>query len=152
MSRHVNPHLRWYSTSEDCRLSSRSWSRPPAWDIRDTVNPPRGFDQSAMLTSYRLWDYIEKNREYWPPSGKFKSYKTVCNLTLITKKCLCLLRLFVFVSLSLFVLVDATLYIMWTIHLLTVIVFLCSLVLGHWLWYFWYFHFYFILFIYLLFV
>ena len=32
-------------------------SRPPARDIRDTVNPPRGFDQSAMLTSYRVWDY-----------------------------------------------------------------------------------------------
>ena len=31
-------------------------SRPPARDIRDTVNPPRGFDQSAMLTSYRVWD------------------------------------------------------------------------------------------------
>ena len=31
-------------------------SRPPAQDIRDTVNPPRGFDQSAMLTSYRVWD------------------------------------------------------------------------------------------------
>ena len=33
-------------------------SRPPVWDIRDTVNPPRGFDQSAMLTSYRVWDYL----------------------------------------------------------------------------------------------
>ena len=33
-----------------------STSRPPARDIRDTVNPPRGFDQSAMLTSYLLWD------------------------------------------------------------------------------------------------
>ena len=33
-------------------------SRLPARDIRDTVNPPRGFDQSAMLTSYRMWDYI----------------------------------------------------------------------------------------------
>ena len=33
-------------------------SRPPARDIRDTVNPPRGFDQSAMLTSYRVWDYV----------------------------------------------------------------------------------------------
>ena len=32
-------------------------SRPPARDIRDTVNPPRGFDQSVMLTSYRVWDY-----------------------------------------------------------------------------------------------
>ena len=32
-------------------------SRPPVRDIRDTVNPPRGFDQSAMLTSYRVWDY-----------------------------------------------------------------------------------------------
>ena len=32
-------------------------SRPPARDIRDTANPPRGFDQSAMLTSYRVWDY-----------------------------------------------------------------------------------------------
>ena len=31
-------------------------SQPPARDIRDTVNPPRGFDQSAMLTSYRVWD------------------------------------------------------------------------------------------------
>ena len=31
-------------------------SRPPARDIRDTVNPPRGFDQSAMLPSYRVWD------------------------------------------------------------------------------------------------
>ena len=31
-------------------------SRPPVRDIRDTVNPPRGFDQSAMLTSYRVWD------------------------------------------------------------------------------------------------
>ena len=27
----------------------------PVRDIRDTVNPPRGFDQSAMLTSYRVW-------------------------------------------------------------------------------------------------
>ena len=35
-----------------------SW--PPARDIRDTVNPPRGFDQSAMLTSYRVWDYTFK--------------------------------------------------------------------------------------------
>ena len=33
-------------------------SRPPARDTRDIVNPPRGFDQSAMLTSYRVWDYI----------------------------------------------------------------------------------------------
>ena len=33
-------------------------SRPPARDIRDTVNPPKGFDQSAMLTSYRVWDYV----------------------------------------------------------------------------------------------
>ena len=32
-------------------------SLPPARDIRDTVNPPRGFDQSAMLPSYRVWDY-----------------------------------------------------------------------------------------------
>ena len=32
-------------------------SRPPVRDIRDPVNPPRGFDQSAMLTSYRVWDY-----------------------------------------------------------------------------------------------
>ena len=31
-------------------------SRPPARDIRGTVNPTRGFDQSAMLTSYRVWD------------------------------------------------------------------------------------------------
>ena len=31
-------------------------SRPPARNIRDTVNPPRDFDQSAMLTSYRVWD------------------------------------------------------------------------------------------------
>ena len=31
-------------------------SRPPVRDIRDTVNPPRSFDQSAMLTSYRVWD------------------------------------------------------------------------------------------------
>ena len=31
-------------------------SRLPARDIRDTVNPPRGFDQLAMLTSYRVWD------------------------------------------------------------------------------------------------
>ena len=33
-------------------------SRPPVWDIRDIVNPPKGFDQSAMLTSYRVWDYL----------------------------------------------------------------------------------------------
>ena len=31
-------------------------SRLPVRDIRDTVNPLRGFDQSAMLTSYRVWD------------------------------------------------------------------------------------------------
>ena len=48
-------------------------SRPPARDIRNTVNPPRGFHQSAMLTiatgcgiigyiSYRcLWLYISSN-------------------------------------------------------------------------------------------
>ena len=35
-------------------------SRPPARDIRDTVNPQRGFDQSAMLTSYRVWDCTER--------------------------------------------------------------------------------------------
>ena len=29
-------------------------SRQPARDIRDTVNPQRGFDESAMLTSYRV--------------------------------------------------------------------------------------------------
>ena len=32
-------------------------SRPPARDIRDNVNPLKRFDQSAMLTSYRVWDY-----------------------------------------------------------------------------------------------
>ena len=35
-------------------------SRPPVRDIGDPVNPPRGFDQSAMLTSYRVWDYASK--------------------------------------------------------------------------------------------
>ena len=33
------------------RFHNRAW--PP---VRDTVNPLRGFDQSAMLTSYRVWD------------------------------------------------------------------------------------------------
>ena len=41
-------------------------SRPPARDIRDTVNPPRGFDQSAMLTSYRVWDYTFKITATYP--------------------------------------------------------------------------------------
>ena len=31
-------------------------SRPLARDIRDTVNQSSGFGQSAMLTSYRMWD------------------------------------------------------------------------------------------------
>ena len=31
-------------------------SRSPVRDIRDTVDLLRGFDQSAMLTSYRVWD------------------------------------------------------------------------------------------------
>ena len=35
-------------------------SQPPARDIRDTMNPLRGFDQSAMLTSYRVWDYSDQ--------------------------------------------------------------------------------------------
>ena len=39
------------------RMMATATSRPPARDIRDTVNPPKGFDQSAMLTSYRVWDY-----------------------------------------------------------------------------------------------
>ena len=32
-------------------------SQLPVRDIQDTVNPPRGFDQSEMLTSSRVWDY-----------------------------------------------------------------------------------------------
>ena len=32
-------------------------SRPAVWDIRDTVNLPRGSDQSAMLNSNWVWDY-----------------------------------------------------------------------------------------------
>ena len=39
-------------------MATTATSQPPARDIQDTVNPPRGFDQSAMLTSYRVWDYI----------------------------------------------------------------------------------------------
>ena len=41
-------------------------SQPPARDIRDTVNPPRDFDQSAMLTSYRVWDYDDNT----PPARR----------------------------------------------------------------------------------
>ena len=40
------------------RFHNRATSRPPVRDIRDTVNPLRGPDQSAMFTSYRVWDYI----------------------------------------------------------------------------------------------
>ena len=42
-------------------LSYLTMSWPPAQDIRDTVNLPRGFDQSAMLTSYLECDYLNKN-------------------------------------------------------------------------------------------
>ena len=34
---------------------------PPVRDIRDIENPSRGFDQSAMLTSYRVWGKSEIN-------------------------------------------------------------------------------------------
>ena len=44
-------------------------SRPPAGDIGDTVNPPKGFDQSAMLTSYRVWDYA------FDDTSRHESYK-----------------------------------------------------------------------------
>ena len=37
-------------------LMATATSGPPLGNIRDTVNPPRGFDQSAMFTSYRVWD------------------------------------------------------------------------------------------------
>ena len=34
-------------------------SRPPYPYIRDIVNSPSGFDQSAMLASYRLFDWYD---------------------------------------------------------------------------------------------
>ena len=37
------------------RLCMAKW-RLPLRDLRDNLNPRRGFDQSAMLTSYRVWD------------------------------------------------------------------------------------------------
>ena len=42
-------------------------SRPPARDIWDTVNPPRVFDQSAMLTSCRcgINNVISKQSTHW---------------------------------------------------------------------------------------
>ena len=45
-----------------------------AWQLRrqdrlsetsGTLNPPRGFDQSAMLTSYRVWDYLRNGMADW---------------------------------------------------------------------------------------
>ena len=30
--------------------------RPPVWDIRNSVNPRKGFDQSAMLTCNQAWN------------------------------------------------------------------------------------------------
>ena len=51
-------------------------SRPPVRDIRDTVNPPRGFDQSAMLTSYRVWDY-KKNHDFKKPVSYTPGYVDV---------------------------------------------------------------------------
>ena len=46
--------------------------RPPARGIRDTVNPPRGFDQSAMLTSYWVWDYW--NNSLWVTDAIWLGY------------------------------------------------------------------------------
>ena len=68
--RWVNPAERWrenparalarvgFSQHLECRIH---WfeSSPSVRENRDTVNPPRGFDQSAMLTNYRVWDYSE---------------------------------------------------------------------------------------------
>ena len=42
------------------RMATAS-SQTSARDIRDTVNPPRGFDQSAMLTSYRVWHQLSSS-------------------------------------------------------------------------------------------
>ena len=55
---------------------SYSWCR--TWGLgamacnalgQSTVNPPRGFDQSAMLTSYRVWDYDRLPETVNPPRG-----------------------------------------------------------------------------------
>ena len=45
----------WHRGVSTIAHGNRNPSRPPACpqDIRDTVNPPRGFDQSTMLTSYQ---------------------------------------------------------------------------------------------------
>ena len=56
------PVTRWAKTGRVCdvdfpqsrMVATTSW--PLVGDIRDTVNPPRGFDQSAILISYRVWD------------------------------------------------------------------------------------------------
>ena len=52
-------------------------SRPPARDIRDTVNPPRGFDQSAMFTSYRVWDYYVYNQNTLDHENHFMHIATL---------------------------------------------------------------------------
>ena len=66
--RSVNPAERWCENPARAlaragfsqHLEATATSRPPARDIRDTVNPPWGFDQSAMLTSYRVRDWKDK--------------------------------------------------------------------------------------------
>ena len=40
-------------------------SQPLVRDIQDPVNPPRGFDQSEMLTSNWVWDYKGNTPEGW---------------------------------------------------------------------------------------
>ena len=79
--RWVNPAERWrenparalagvgFSQHLECRIH---WfeSSPSVRENRDTVNPPRGFDQSAMLTNYRVWDYSEN--VVLPPMRAFR--------------------------------------------------------------------------------
>ena len=59
----TNGTCSWHGGEYPQSRMATTTSRPPVRDIRNTVNPPRGFDQSAMLTSYRVWDYSLKPKK-----------------------------------------------------------------------------------------
>ena len=67
---------RFYNQKSWTSLMGLTWVwRPPLRDIRDirdTVNPPRVFDQSVMLTSYWVWDqcdlFTHSSSSSFPPN------------------------------------------------------------------------------------
>ena len=70
---------------QSCMASAMS--RLPVGDIWEFVSPPKGFDQSAMLLSYQMWEYNENPKTFKPFHVESKVDKDAMMLSTGPKTC-----------------------------------------------------------------